>query len=367
MRCIVSGTASAVDPEQSPIFVVGASRSGTTLLRMMLCAHPRIHLTMEASFYLWGGAYTRWRDQDGFPPYYVRSFSFRWLRIDPRAVLTGLPRPFRFADRRLLYAAVMRAQARTHGKVRFGDKTPSHAASLGRIFADFPDARVIRTVRDPRDVVGSLAKMPWASRSLIAASVLTDAERRQVRRWRDRILEVRLSDLLAEPRPTMERVLAFVGEPWSDDVLDHANHRSPGDALPPVPWFDAAAGPPDARVATARAARGVDPVEVRLIEALNRRSLRELGLAPFPLAPELEPSRFAVCRRWAQDLPELVRSAGAALRLAFASRRQGSVSGPDGQAMLRALNPPAWERLGGFVMPEPPPLPDGWEEAWPAR
>src|SRR5229473_3096029 len=32
---------------QGPIFVVGTGRSGTTLLRFMLCAHPRIYITHE--------------------------------------------------------------------------------------------------------------------------------------------------------------------------------------------------------------------------------------------------------------------------------------------------------------------------------
>ncbi|MEQ1508671.1 MAG: sulfotransferase, partial [Myxococcota bacterium] len=301
--------ADGVDPERSPIFVVGSSRSGTTLLRMMLCAHPRIHLTMESSFYLWAGLYTRWRDQDGFPPYYVRSFSYRWLQLDPGPILAELPRPFGFDDRKRMFAAVMRHQASRNGKVRFGDKTPSHSASLGAIFRDFPDARVIRMVRDPREVVSSLVKMPWASRSLITASIVTDSERRQVRKFKDRILEVKLSALIAEPKGTMEQVLAHVGEDWSDQVLDHANHRPPNDQLPPMPWFESAARPPTSTIARSKA---VDPVEVRLIEALNRASMRDQGLAPASLP--VEPSRFAVWWRWARDWPEFLRSTGAAIR-----------------------------------------------------
>ena len=41
----------AIDPDKSPIFVIGMGRSGTTLLRQMLSAHPRIHNTHEAFFY----------------------------------------------------------------------------------------------------------------------------------------------------------------------------------------------------------------------------------------------------------------------------------------------------------------------------
>ena len=78
--------------DERPIFVVGASRSGTTLLRMMLCAHPRIHLTMEASFYVWGGLYPAWRDPDAFPLAYLRTFSSAGSACT-RGGAAGAPRP----------------------------------------------------------------------------------------------------------------------------------------------------------------------------------------------------------------------------------------------------------------------------------
>jgi hypothetical protein len=38
-------------PDWSPIFVVGAGRSGTTLLQLMLNAHPRIAVAGELSYF----------------------------------------------------------------------------------------------------------------------------------------------------------------------------------------------------------------------------------------------------------------------------------------------------------------------------
>jgi hypothetical protein len=346
----------ATDPEQSPIFVVGASRSGTTLLRMMLSAHPRIHLTMEASFYVWGALYPRWRDPDAFPPHYVRSFSFRWLRLDPAPVLAGLPRPFGREDRKQLYGAVMRTQAAQRGKVRFGDKTPGHAGHLGRIFADWPDARVVRMVRDPREVIGSLVRMPWASHSVILGAVMTDLERRQVAPYRDRILEVRLPELLSSPRQTMARVLDHVGEPWDDRVLAHAEHAP--DDLPPMPWFRSAGGE---RTAPSGPPRHLDPATLRLIERLNGRALRELDLAPVPL--QQEPGWGAVIGRYLRDIPAAASGAWTALRL-FRASSGAPEDHARTAALLRALNPPAWAAAAEFQMPEPPGLPEGWDQRW---
>lgn len=338
---------------------MGSSRSGTTLLRMMLSAHPRIHLTMEASFYLWGGTYTRWRPQDGFPPYYVRTFSFRWLRLDPRPVLEGLPRPFGFADRRQLYSAVMRLDAARHGKPRFGDKTPGHSANLGMIFADYPDARVIRMVRDPRDVVRSLRQMPWAPASLTACAAMVELERRQAARFQDRILQVRLPELITQPEATMRRILDHVGEPFSDHVLDHPRHAP--DDLPPVPWFQAAGRSAGRDVAPRRA---LDPLELRVVEALSHRSLAEQGLQPGLL--DEDPAWLAVRRRWLADLPSCLGAVWAGLRLAWASRG-GAAEGARASALLRRLNPGAWIDRPGFEMPDPPALPGGWLDSWPPR
>jgi len=99
----------------------------------------------------------------------------------------------------------MREKAALYGKPRFGDKTPGHAVCLPEIFTDFPDARVVHVVRDPRETVQSLQRMPWTPPSLVFNALYLADERNQIAKWRNRILEVRLEDLLAQPRPTMKR------------------------------------------------------------------------------------------------------------------------------------------------------------------
>ena len=78
-----------------------------------------------------------------------------------------------------------------------------------------------------------------------------------------------------------------------------------------------------------------------------------------------EPGFVAIARRYLQDLPGAARSALTALRLAAASR--DSADHGRTAALLQTLNPDAWAALDGFVMPEPPALPEGWEASWEPR
>jgi hypothetical protein len=339
----------AVDPARAPIVVIGSGRSGTTLLRLMLSAHPRIYLTHEASFYSWEAAYPERAPRRDFLAYYARSFSFRWLGLDPDQVFAGLPDPLP-ADRiGEAYTALMRAKAARYGKPRWGDKTPMHAFHLDRVFRDYPDARVVRIVRDPRGTVQSLMRMPWASGTVGVNARFCDVERSKVARYRDRMLEIRLEDLLAASAPTMARVLDFVGEPWDDAVLDHTAHRADPDDMPPVPWFESAGrslGKPETSWP------GLRPTQVRIIEKRNRKTMASFG---YPAARfDAEPSRLAVMREEMAETGAILRFWAAAARLASRLKRDPVYDHPETDAVFRQLNPGAWSRYPGLRMPTPP-------------
>ena len=335
----------------APIFVIGTGRSGTTLLRLMLCAHPRIYLTHEASFYVWEKAFRPRAARREFLNYYVRTPSFRWLRLDPARVLGGLPEPLPRARLRDVYASVMREKAADYGRARFGDKTPSHAAFLGRIYEDFPDARVVHIVRDPRSTALSLSRMPWACGSLYANALFCELERKQVAPYRDRILQIRLEDLLASPRATMGRVLEFVGEPWNDAVLDHARHAPDRSDMPPLPWLESAT-----RGLSAPASPWAEltPIETRMIERVTRRLMTESDYQPARL--EREPSRRAVLWARLRQIPEIVRCAAAYWEVAKYIRDPRCFDTQRVIDLMHRVNPGSWARYPGFELPFAPSL-----------
>jgi hypothetical protein len=268
----------------------------------MLCAHPRIYITHEASFYVSEAMFPRRKPRRDYLEWFFQTPTFRWLRLDPARVLAGLPDPLPWERVRDAYAAVMREKASDYGRVRFGDKTPAHAGRLKRIFEDFPDAKVVHIVRDPRAAAVSLSKMPWSCGSLYGNAVYCEIERRQVEPFKDRVVQLRLEDLLASPRQTMARVLDFVGEPWDDHVLDHARYAPQGD-MPPLPWFDSAAKD---RAPRAPAEWGkLTPIEVRLIEHVTKPVMDRWGYERATL-PE-EPSHAAVLWSGYRQWPEMAR------------------------------------------------------------
>jgi len=135
----------------SPIFIVGCARSGTTLLRDLLRAHPRLTFPIESHFIpAFGKAYGDPRSAREAIRLARRILNFGWVRP------WGLPlAPEDFADCRSYRQVVCRlfeAWARQENKPRWGDKTPRYVLWIPELVALFPGAKIIHIYRDGRDV-----------------------------------------------------------------------------------------------------------------------------------------------------------------------------------------------------------------------
>jgi len=330
-----------------PIFVVGSGRSGTSLLRSMLNAHPDLHLTHEASFYLDPRGDRLADDGRAWFERYSASFSFGFLRVPRSAVLDRMGGPGT-PSRRDAVAAVMAAAAAARGKRRWGDKTPAHVQHLDAIVGEFPDARFVHVVRDPRAVVASLARMPWATSSHGLNAFFAAQQVKAVGRFRGDVCTVRLEDLVAEPEAELRRVLGFVRADWDPAVLDHAAHGG-GDDLPPFPWFSEAARP----VAAAEGGpTDLAPVWVRHVERSNAWSLREFGYErrtglPEPTGPERVAARAA-------DAREAAASTARGARAALLGLRAEPPDPNEALAAVCSVNPAAWAHYPGATLPPVP-------------
>lgn len=130
--------------DQSPVFVVGFPRSGTTLLEQMLDAHPDFRSMDE------------------------RAFIYELIK---RMQLAGQSYPADLAgltqanvdQLRELYAADVQRIAPDLGNRRLVDKNPLNMLCLPMIMRLFPEARIILCLRHPCDVLMSCFMQPFRS------------------------------------------------------------------------------------------------------------------------------------------------------------------------------------------------------------
>jgi hypothetical protein len=163
-------------PTDRPIIVVGCPRSGTTMLQLMLHAHPRIAIPPETRFLL---------------TCYAARNTFGDLRTEAsRRALAGAiveKRQTLFFDLGLdaeeiteeivagpptlgsALGTVFRAYARRFGKPRWGDKRPGYYDYIPALRRLFPQAQIVHLIRDGRDCVASLLEMPWFRQDIYAA------------------------------------------------------------------------------------------------------------------------------------------------------------------------------------------------------
>ena len=150
-------------PVRRPIFVIGAARSGTTVLTRMLAQTSQVVDWSEAS-QVWDPVGYPWEADK------VRRPQFG---LDPQAYMdsvlaTNSPAYFRAVPG--IFAMHLASQPGRRGPVRLVNKSAMHPLRIDLIESLFPDACYVNIYRDPRAVVRSyvektVAKLPRHPRS----------------------------------------------------------------------------------------------------------------------------------------------------------------------------------------------------------
>lgn len=211
----------------SPIFIVGANRSGTTLLRLILNAHSRITIPEELNYFyseMAGWPVEEWQSHTidvGFIDYLLDKSCgpLQELGLDVdrlrRELHANAPLSLRTP-----YVAILEAWAALQGKPRWGEKTPANLFFADVLIEMFPDALFLHLVRDPRDGVASMQKVDFFSND----AVFNALARRQAMTKGVDILEknvppeqrltLRYEDLVTDPEPAIRAVCDFIGEAY---------------------------------------------------------------------------------------------------------------------------------------------------------
>ena len=278
----------------APIFILGANRSGTTLLRLMMNAHPHIGIPEEMQYFhsRYGDVSVHdWRKPPFSPAEYathVRTYAERAARLHPElnadalttAILSDGP-----YDLRRPYRILLETWAGLHGKVRWGEKTPGNVFFVDVLYAMFPEARFVHVVRDPRAGVASMQKVSFflddvAFNAMIRRSYADACTHFQTLVPPDQWTTLRYEDLVRAPEKTLRTLLAFLDEPYDPQVLHFhqtADRYMKDDA---AATFNARATRP---VSTASLDRWKDTLaseEVALVETVCAEEMERYAYTP---------------------------------------------------------------------------------------
>jgi len=207
----------------TPIFVVGMPRSGTTLVERILSSHPDVHPAGE-----------------------LLDFAIAFKRasgsVTPALIDADTVRRSSGVDWRRLGEAYL---ASTRGRVagrhasRFVDKLPHNFLYAGFIARALPNARIICLRRHPLDTcLSNFRQLFGADAPFFGYSfdlehtaryfVLFDRFVAHLKRaFPGRILEMGYEDILADQEDATRRLLDYCDLPWNDACLAFERNASP--------------------------------------------------------------------------------------------------------------------------------------------
>jgi len=284
----------------------------------MLNRHPEIAISSETQFhhYVYSrrrsfGSLSNLSNRQRLVDAYLATEPIAKMKLDPRALRETLLTEGTSYE--AFFVSLLRAYARSQGKKRWGEKTPRHALITETLCQWYPGASIIHLVRDPRDVVASLRRLPGATHSVIGGASLWmqcngGALRSQAR---PQYLLVPYEHLVTQPEQELRRICAALGAEYSPFML--VPDRDPATVLQ---WYRRAELP----VTNERRGKWREELsreDVELIERITGPLMRTFGYEPVGRAP----SALVLLRGAAHAAFDAVKRRA---RDAFKGKKQGS-------------------------------------------
>jgi glycosyltransferase involved in cell wall biosynthesis len=294
------------DPKVSnkEFFILGPSRSGTTLLARMLDAHPDLAVFPETWMF-------DTLDRLGCTDHFSHKWQFvlfmneMWEHVntlDPTAsaVVAGVARatPHYTGPTKPIIEELGRLFSTRRGARVWGEKTPAHSMLARQMTGLFPDAAYLRIIRDPRDILVSYADM-WNKGNYDSSYLMKTAA--LVKFYFSHVLAeefwgahesllIRYENLVSDPVANLESICAYMDLPFSSDMVSfHQTEESRRTSLSPRHKNI------DKPVMTSRVHRFLSAFskdQLALIETFLKDYMSPIGYEPTTdciVRPEMEP------------------------------------------------------------------------------
>jgi hypothetical protein len=281
------------------VFIVGCPRSGTTLLKRLVDAHPEIAITRETH---WITQLLKERDGASRDAPFTAELASRLIEhkrfirlrgdlermgVDQAGLdrLLSLEEPVTYAQ---LMTAVYDLYAEGSGKRLVGDKTPRYVRHIATLHDLWPSAKFVHLIRDGRDVCTSVMNWDKADRAVMRRSTWESYPIETTAVWWEQLVrlgredgvllgpdlyhEVRYEALVDEPAEECESLCRFLEIPYHEAMLRFHEGRTRQD-----PGLDAkhAWRPVTPRLRSWRSEMSPDDLE--RFEAVAGELLDELG------------------------------------------------------------------------------------------
>lgn len=215
-RLVASSKTAPQAHDDTPIFLIGFPRSGTTLLEQILDSHPRLQTLDEK------------------PMVEVLKRAFLKMTGNRTDALADLSNDQIFELRKIYWEEAARHVIRQPGTMLV-DKLPLNIVDVPLLWRIFPEARFILTIRHPCDVTLSCLMQNFGVNDAMVGFIslegvatiyahVMDAWCEYAKRLPLHWQRIRYEDLITNFEPEARALLEFLGIDWSDTVLEHTQH-----------------------------------------------------------------------------------------------------------------------------------------------
>jgi len=217
-------------------FILGRPRSGTTLLRTILDAHPDIKIPPENGnlIHLWfkyRHIATSWNEHriDAFLKDFaenraVKAFWKTDFAMAREILLSGRGRELSFPDIiKIIYYCCESPFPKNEIRI-LGDKSPIHSLYGRELRLIFPGARFIHLIRDYRANLASMSNHDIFPAGVSTIVLMWNKSAKQIgslsRRYPAQYIMVRYEDFVSEPVKYTAEICRFLEVPFMPSILD---------------------------------------------------------------------------------------------------------------------------------------------------
>ncbi|MEW6410310.1 MAG: sulfotransferase [Nitrospirota bacterium] len=225
----------AIVLKEKPIFMIGAERSGTTLVMAMLSCHQRIAIPEVAWYYPrfrpYLYTYGNLNNDANFRTLaeemvFGLKTPFFGMRVNPRTIVDEIISEVKEQSFAGIYCAILERYAREVGnKPRWGEKTPHNLFFVKEILEGFPNAQFIFITRDGRDASTDYLQSAFGPTNIFCAAEGWKLCQNAVKPWRKNLsssqwMDVRYETLVRKPEKVLKEICDFLSEKYSPVMLE---------------------------------------------------------------------------------------------------------------------------------------------------